>query len=75
MTMTYNYAYGSTTYSINEQKEGKLKNRPLHEVLTLFGQHGWELVSMGGADGKTFVFKRHSTNQLQAQEPESLPES
>jgi hypothetical protein len=67
MTLSYNYSYGSTTYSVNEQKEPKLKNRPLHDVLTLFGQHGWDLVGIGGADGKSYVFKRQGTRQAQAE--------
>ncbi len=58
--MSYTSSYGATSYSINEQKEAKLRNRPLHEVLTLFGQHGWELVSMGGSDGKVLILKRLS---------------
>jgi hypothetical protein len=72
MTLSYNYSYGSTTYSVNEQKEPKLKNRALHEVLTLFGQHGWELVGIGGSDGKSYVFKRHSVRSAQS---EAKPEA
>ena len=64
LTMSYNYSYGATTYEVNGSKEGKLKNMPLHDVLTVFGQSGWELVSMGGADGKTFVFKRQGTRNI-----------
>ena len=70
MTLSYNYSYGSTTYQVNDQKEAKLKNRPLHEVLTLFGQHGWELVSAAGADSKTYVLKR---SNLRAPQPEVKP--
>jgi hypothetical protein len=58
MTMNYNYSYGATTYEVNGAKEGKLKNRPLHEVLTIFGKYGWELVGIGGTEGKEYVFKR-----------------
>ena len=65
MTMSYNSSYGATSYAINEQKEAKLRNRPLHEVLTLFGQHGWELVSAGGADSNILIFKRLSTAAAQ----------
>lgn len=58
MTLTYNYAYGSTTYELNGEKEIRLKNVALHAALTLLGQQGWELVSVAGADGKMYVFKR-----------------
>ena len=58
MTMTYNYSYGATTYEVNGAKEGKLKNRPLHEVLMIFGQYGWELTGMGGEDGRMYILKR-----------------
>ena len=61
MTMTYSHSYGATTYEVNGAKEGKLKNRPLHEVLTIFGQYGWELMGMGGEDGKLYVLKRSAT--------------
>jgi hypothetical protein len=56
MTLSYNYSYGSTTYEINGEKEVRLKNKPLPEVLTLFGNQGWELV--GIADAKLYVLKR-----------------
>ncbi len=58
MTMSYNYSYGATTYEVNGEKETRLKNRPLHDALTIFGQSGWELVGIAGAEGKTYVFKR-----------------
>ncbi len=58
MTMSYNYAYGSTTYEINGEKEGSLKNKPLFETLNYFGQQGWEMITDAGAEGKTFIFKR-----------------
>jgi hypothetical protein len=60
MTMTYNYSYGATTYEVNGNKEGKLKNRPIHEVLTIFGQYGWELTGIG-EDGKLYILKRPAT--------------
>ena len=58
LTMSYSYVYGSTTYEVNGEKEIKLKNRRLHEVLTMLGQVGWELVSIAGSEGKTYIFKR-----------------
>jgi hypothetical protein len=58
MTMSYNYAYGSTTYEINGEKEGNLKNKPLFEILNQFGILGWELLTVAGAEAKVFVFKR-----------------
>lgn len=58
LTLTYNYSYGSTTYELNGEKETRLKNVPLHAALTLLGQQGWELVSVVGAEGKLYVFKR-----------------
>lgn len=58
MTMTYSHAYGSTTYEVNGAKDGSLKNVQLYEVLNQFGQQGWELFTIAGADGKQFVFKR-----------------
>ncbi len=66
MTMSYTYSYGSTTYEVNGEKESRLKNRPLHDVLTLFGQAGWELVGMGGPEGKTYVLKRQGVRDLSA---------
>ena len=60
MTMTYAYAYGATSYEVNGNKETKLKNRPLHEVLTIFGQYGWELTGIGD-DGKLYILKRPAT--------------
>lgn len=65
LTMSYNYSYGSTTYQVNGNKEVRLKNRPLHDVLTLFGQAGWELTSI--SEG-TYVFKRQAVRQVQAVE-------
>jgi hypothetical protein len=64
LTMSYTYAYGSTTYEVNGEKEGRLKNRPLHDVLTLFGQAGWELVGIAGTEGKNFIFKRLGTRSV-----------
>jgi len=58
LTMSYNYSYGSTTYEVNGEKIVKLKNKPLHETLTLLGRQGWELVSVSGEKGDRFVFKR-----------------
>lgn len=58
LTMSYNYSYGSTTYEVNGEKIVKLKNKPLHETLTLLGRQGWELVSATGDKGDQFVFKR-----------------
>lgn len=58
MTLTYNYAYGTTTYEINGEKEVRLKNKPLHETLSLFGQQGWELIGVSGAEGKLHILKR-----------------
>ncbi|MBZ0289641.1 MAG: hypothetical protein K8I30_18610 [Anaerolineae bacterium] len=58
VTLAYNYSYGSTTYEVNGEKEGSLKNKPLFETLNLFGQHGWELVGSTGTDGKVFLLKR-----------------
>lgn len=70
MTMSYTYSYGSTTYEINGEKDGRLKNRPLHDVLTLFGQSGWELVGMGGPEGKTYVLKRQGVRDVNGTKPE-----
>lgn len=56
MTLSYNYSYGSTTYEVNGDKEIRLKNKPLTEVLTLYGQQGWELV--GISEGKLYILKR-----------------
>ncbi len=58
LTLSYNYAYGSTTYELNGEKEVRLKNVALHAALTLLGQQGWELVSAAGAEGRLYVFKR-----------------
>lgn len=58
MTLSYTYSYGTTTYELNGEKEVRLKNIPLHAALTLMGQQGWELVSIAGAEGKLYVFKR-----------------
>ncbi len=58
LTLTYNYSYGSTTYELNGEKETRLKNTALHAALSLLGQQGWELVSVAGAEGKLYVFKR-----------------
>lgn len=58
LTLSYNYSYGSTSYEVNGEKEGSLKNKPLFEVLNLFGEHGWELLTDFGAEGKTFILKR-----------------
>ena len=68
LTMSYNYVYGSTTYEVNGEKETKLKNRRLHEVLTMLGQVGWELVSIAGAEGKTYVFKRQGARSSNGSE-------
>lgn len=69
MTMSYTYSYGSTTYEVNGEKAGKYKNIPLHDVLTLFGQSGWELVGMGGPEGKTYVLKRQGVRDVSADKP------
>ncbi len=61
MTLSYNYSYGTTTYEINGEKENRLKNKPLQESLTIFGQQGWELVGIAGAEGKLYVMKRPMT--------------
>lgn len=58
LTLTYNHSYGSTTYELNGEKETRLKNTALHAALSLLGQQGWELVSVAGAEGKLYVFKR-----------------
>jgi hypothetical protein len=58
MTLSYNYSYGSTTYEVNGAKEVRLKNKPLHETLTLLGQQGWELVGIAGAEAKLYILKR-----------------
>lgn len=70
MTMSYTYSYGSTTYEVNGEKAGKYKNLPLHDVLTLFGQSGWELVGMGGPEGKTYVLKRQGVRDMSVDKPE-----
>ena len=62
LTMSYNYSYGSTTYVVNGDKEVRLKNRPLHDVLTLFGQAGWELISISEGN---YIFKRQAVRQVQ----------
>jgi hypothetical protein len=59
LTLVYNFSYGSTTYVINGEKEVSLKNRLLHDVLTHYGQSGWELI---GISEGTYIFKR-LTNQ------------
>lgn len=56
-TMSYNFSYGATTYQVNGEKDVKLKNQKLNEVLTQFGQLGWELT---GISEGTYVFKRES---------------
>jgi hypothetical protein len=70
MTMSYTYSYGSTTYEINGEKAGKYKNIPLHDVLTIFGQSGWELVGMGGPEGKTYVLTRQGVRDVSVDKPE-----
>lgn len=60
LTVTYNMSYGSATYEINGQKEGRLKNKGLHEALSLLGGMGWELVGIAGAEGKLYILKRPS---------------
>jgi len=64
MTMSYNSAYGSTTYEVNGEKQARLRNLPLHEVLTMFGQNGWELIGIAGAEGKTYLFKRQGVRSV-----------
>ncbi len=58
LTLSFNQSYGSTTYEVNGEKEVRLKNKPLHESLTIFGQQGWELVGISGSEGKLHIFKR-----------------
>jgi hypothetical protein len=58
MTISYSSSYGSTVYRVNNHKTGGLKNKLLNEVLTHFGQEGWELVGIYGTDGRDFVMKR-----------------
>lgn len=58
LTLGYNHSYGSTTYELNGEKEGRLKNLPLHEALSVLGQQGWELASSAGTEGKLFILKR-----------------
>ncbi len=65
LTLNYTYNYGSTSYEINGEKEIQLKNRPLHEVLTLLGQAGWELVGVMGAEGRSYVFKRQGVRKVE----------
>lgn len=69
LTMSYNYSYGSTTYEINGEKEGRLKNTPLNEALTLLGQQGWELV--GISEGKLYIFKRPGTARPKGEEKQA----
>ena len=61
LTMTYNYSYGSTTYVVNGEKAVGMKNVPLQDALTHFGQEGWELVSI--SEG-IFVLKRQGVRQI-----------
>lgn len=61
MTVSYNYSYGSITYEVNGEKETRLKNKPLQEALSIFGQQGWELVGIAGAEGKLYIMKRPMT--------------
>ena len=60
LTLMYNFSYGSTTYIVNGEKEVSLKNRLLHDVLTHYGQSGWELI---GISEGTYIFKRLSTQK------------
>lgn len=66
LTMTYNYSYGATTYVVNGEKAINLKNVPLHDALTLFGQEGWDLVSI--AEG-VFVLKRQGVRHVKTEPP------
>ena len=61
LTMTYNYSYGSTTYVVNGEKAVGMKNVPLQDALTHFGQEGWELVSI--SEG-VFVLKRQGVRHI-----------
>ena len=61
LTMTYNYSYGATTYVVNGEKAVGMKNVPLSDALTHFGQEGWELVSI--AEG-IFVLKRQGVRHV-----------
>lgn len=62
LTFTYNYSYGSTTYVVNGEKAIGMKNVPLHDALTIFGQEGWNLVSI--SEG-VFVLKRQGVRQVE----------
>ena len=62
LTMTYNYSYGSTTYVVNGEKSIGMKNVPLHDALTIFGQEGWDLVSI--SEG-VFVLKRQGVRHVE----------
>jgi len=42
-------------YKLNNEKEHKGKEKPLHEVFADLGEEGWELVSF---DGESYIFKR-----------------
>ena len=59
--MTYNYSYGSTTYVVNGEKAVHLKNIALHDVLTHYGQQGWELVSI--SEG-VYILKRQGVREI-----------
>ena len=62
LTMTYNYSYGATTYVVNGEKAINLKNVPLHDALTIFGQEGWNLVSI--SEG-IYVLKRQGVRHVE----------
>lgn len=58
LTMSYKSHYGRTDYVINGEKDARLKDKELAEVMNMLGSQGWELAAVTDPETHELVFKR-----------------